>query len=1125
MPLRATPGPPTTAIPLKATGTPASESTLPSWWGITGGSALTPNNNYGPLFVSPTTAAGTVAALLPVAYGKVHIVVDPGAVLSFWTDPNPPSGTSHGFLNLAWCEGPIQSVDTIWGALTDGGAPLTAVDHRDYGGGDNTYYWQRIAITNHTSGGTSLAGSAGPFPNLANTAYSAIDVLSEHYYYNWLIFIPKNSDGSYSWAADVHGKLVYDPRTGLTAYSANPALIARDILTAYGQLTAAEIDDTSIANAANICDSAGLTCNIVFTTQTAVQAAVTAVLQTCNGILIQTNGRFGIFLDIVNSTSPVAVLDESNGDVWSLSYQWLSARDRYTRVAVSFVDSANGWVTNQTDNLDDPGIAAGTVPIKAEVVNAPGINTMAAAIALRDYIFNSQAISFRLSGSMSSVGDSLAQGMKITIKTLKGIDADFLIEQIAGDANGFFTFTAKPYDAAVYGSTPIGAGPPIVPGISGALPDVSVTNASVIHAVEDVPSESSTNRIFDIYQVIEYALPVDSRLDHLAIVGSSAPGAQAMTWDDMIASLQTIDLLGNTFPTSGSKRNLTWPVGVGSVVLEGIETKTYSDGTRTEPPVVDNTVYNTTRLIIRCVASDGTTMSAGVTIDYTPDHGSTVTPPAGSGGYPYEVPLVVPPSGTSAGQGGRIELETLDTLHETGFVSPNALSQDLAYVLPSAAPAKYQALAYDDALSGYPAGLIGTKWDKPWCERLMIETPTGVWTGRTYRLSKVPLTARIVLIVDAMPLTEGVDYWRSASDYVTITLHASANLPLHSIVAVYAYLGQVDGSIIAPLSHSSGATTANTWVAAGPIGSQSWRSVAWSPDLGIFAACNHYSGGGNSIITSSDGQGWTLLSTPVGKGSWNGIAWGNGMFVAVCDGDLFGVNFLWSTDGVTFTWGYSDMYTAHGIHAYAGCVIYAFGLFIAARSSETSPYAIFTSPAPNGTAWVPQTTPTMAIRAFAYSPALGIVCGVGNGNGNALYCATTPDGVTWTLGTPPCALGTWSSVVWDAAHNLFVSVGAFVVGGVSGIVAVSADGRHWTMIPAATIPGGSPGNGICYSANRGLLVIADANNTSSITVSTDAATGAMKTTPNCSLNAVATADAPDVIVAVGESGVVLYSLS
>ena len=54
----------------------------------------------------------------------------------------------------------------------------------------------------------------------------------------------------------MRGKKVFDPRTGLTSFSSNPALCIRDYLLSDYGLGAAldEIDEASFIAAANLCD-------------------------------------------------------------------------------------------------------------------------------------------------------------------------------------------------------------------------------------------------------------------------------------------------------------------------------------------------------------------------------------------------------------------------------------------------------------------------------------------------------------------------------------------------------------------------------------------------------------------------------------------------------------------------------------------------------------------------------------------------------------------------------------------------------------------------------------------------------------------------------------------------------
>ena len=67
---------------------------------------------------------------------------------------------------------------------------------------------------------------------------------------------PRFQGGPPQMTFDVSGKLVYDPRTSSTAWSANPALLVRDFLTsAWGyECTSGDIDDAMCNAAANACE-------------------------------------------------------------------------------------------------------------------------------------------------------------------------------------------------------------------------------------------------------------------------------------------------------------------------------------------------------------------------------------------------------------------------------------------------------------------------------------------------------------------------------------------------------------------------------------------------------------------------------------------------------------------------------------------------------------------------------------------------------------------------------------------------------------------------------------------------------------------------------------------------------
>ena len=457
---------------------------LPEWWGRSEQPPPPGSINYGDIHF-PISGAIAPDAYLPVAYGQVRIG---GTVLKLQGAPG--SEMSHGWGAVAWCEGEIQSVDSV---LVNG------VARSSYSGGP----WSDIlTITSYTGTGAQYcqdatsdlfcpfprtsgsSGSSGPYDvrGLKTAAYTRVDAIStwQGRMWWWLLVGPNGGEGPYEWAADVHGLKLYDPRTGLTVYSNNPALIVRDLLTRYGGRTSAQIDDASFIAAANACDAAGFTCNVAFAARTDIKNALAVVLQTCNGVLVPSAGKVGLFLDVVNAGAAAATLSEADGDIWSLNYEWISARDRVTSVVVQFNNRDANYVPDATPAFVDPGVALGTVPLKPVSFFAPGINTLAAATILRNYTLNAQAVTFRVTGTMSALGITLAQGNKIALRTLKGISADFVITQITGDQQGFFNFVAKPYLATVYGTTAVSQNPPVTnpPGDTTAPPPPAAARVS-----------------------------------------------------------------------------------------------------------------------------------------------------------------------------------------------------------------------------------------------------------------------------------------------------------------------------------------------------------------------------------------------------------------------------------------------------------------------------------------------------------------------------------------------------------------------------------------------------------------------------------------------------------------------
>ncbi len=92
----------------------------------------------------------------------------------------------------------------------------------------------------------------------------------------------------------------------------------------------------------------------------------------------------------------------------------------------------------------------------------------------------------------------------------------------------------------------------------------------------------------------------------------------------------------------------------------------------------------------------------------------------------------------------------------------------------------------------------------------------------------------------------------------------------------------------------------------------SWEGLGYSEDLRLLVAVSYYNVAntnypGRRVMTSPDGTNWTLRSTPL-DAQWLSVAWSHelGMFAAVCDDNTQGV--MVSPDGITWTLRTPDMY-------------------------------------------------------------------------------------------------------------------------------------------------------------------------------------------------------------------------
>ena len=140
----------------------------------------------------------------------------------------------------------------------------------------------------------------------------------------------------------VKGRRVYDPRTGATAWSDNPALCLRDYLVTYCNAT---VDETLVAAAANICDETVTVpsgtqkryrCAGVLSTGEEPADNITSLLSAMSGTLTFAGGKFRMFAGAYDAPT------QTIGESWlagSVALQITTPGDKlYNVVRAQYVD-------------------------------------------------------------------------------------------------------------------------------------------------------------------------------------------------------------------------------------------------------------------------------------------------------------------------------------------------------------------------------------------------------------------------------------------------------------------------------------------------------------------------------------------------------------------------------------------------------------------------------------------------------------------------------------------------------------------------------------------------------------------------------------------------------------------
>jgi hypothetical protein len=199
------------------------------------------------------------------------------------------------------------------------------------------------------------------------------------------------------------------------------------------------------------------------------------------------------------------------------------------------------------------------------------------------------------------------------------------------------------------------------------------------------------------------------------------------------------------------------------------------------------------------------------------------------------------------------------------------------------------------------------------------------------------------------------------------------------------------------------------------------RGVAWSPELGLFAAV----GFSSAIMTSPDGITWTSRTAPEAAIPYHCITWAPelGLFLA---GSIDGTEYITvSSDGINWTFATDAQFSGAAVYdvEWSGAI------------AATASRAEFNLVSADGQTWTAHSFLSHGDLAYGAGPGLFVAVNI---FGNV---QTSPDGQTWTTRTPAAAIS-WEGVCYSEALGLYIAV---ATSGAIGRVMTSPDGITWTL--------------------------------------------------------------------------------
>lgn len=257
-------------------------------------------------------------------------------------------------------------------------------------------------------------------------------------------------------------KLVYDPRSSTTAFSANPALIIRDYLTntRYGKgIPSAQIDDTSFNTAANYCDQTvtfpnggtgvRYTCNGVVFTDRPMRDNLRELLTSCRGYLIYTGGLWKLKIDKIETATFTFNEDNIIGG-WTITRG--GKRAKKNQLEVNYIDVNKAYEPNMVVVSDTTGLTEDNNVTLSARYDLPYTTHrgMAKMIAYQNLKQSRQDLTVSFRATIAALEVEVGDVVYVTHTTPAWTSKMFRVIRLELESSDEVSVTAIEYDDSVY---------------------------------------------------------------------------------------------------------------------------------------------------------------------------------------------------------------------------------------------------------------------------------------------------------------------------------------------------------------------------------------------------------------------------------------------------------------------------------------------------------------------------------------------------------------------------------------------------------------------------------------------------------------------------------------------------